>query len=78
MLRRDIAIFILNYFQAHKMFSSGIVEDLNNKAKVTVKTILRVPHVHNQEAPENIGADNFIKSGAETGPSATGTSATES
>ena len=37
MLRRDIAIFILNYFKAHKMFSSGIVEDLNNKAKVTVK-----------------------------------------
>jgi len=28
---------ILNYFRAKKMFSSGIVEGLNNKAKVTMR-----------------------------------------
>ena len=28
---------ILNYFRARKMFSSGIVEGLNNKAKVTMR-----------------------------------------
>ncbi len=28
---------ILNYFHAHKQFSSGIVEGLNNKAKVTMR-----------------------------------------
>ena len=28
---------ILNYFRARKAFSSGIVEGLNNKAKVTVR-----------------------------------------
>lgn len=28
---------ILNYFRARKHFSSGIVEGLNNKAKVTMR-----------------------------------------
>jgi len=28
---------ILNYFRAHKMLSSGVVEGLNNKAKVTMR-----------------------------------------
>jgi transposase len=28
---------ILNYFRAKKMFSSGVVEGLNNKAKVTMR-----------------------------------------
>jgi transposase len=28
---------ILNYFHARKQFSSGIVEGLNNKAKVTMR-----------------------------------------
>jgi transposase len=28
---------ILNYFRAHKMISSGVVEGLNNKAKVTMR-----------------------------------------
>jgi len=28
---------ILNWFKAKKAFSSGIVEDLNNKVKVTVR-----------------------------------------
>ncbi|WP_205744351.1 transposase [Dyella sp. M7H15-1] len=28
---------ILNYFRARKQFSSGIVEGLNNKAKVTMR-----------------------------------------
>jgi hypothetical protein len=28
---------ILNYFQAQKLISSGVVEGLNNKAKVTVR-----------------------------------------
>jgi transposase len=28
---------ILNYFRAHKLFSSGVVEGLNNKAKVTMR-----------------------------------------
>ena len=33
----------LNYFQAQKLLSAGVVERLNNKAKVT--KILRVPHL---------------------------------
>jgi hypothetical protein len=28
---------ILNYFRAHKLLSSGVVEGLNNKAKVTMR-----------------------------------------
>ncbi|WP_018310877.1 transposase, partial [Cupriavidus sp. UYPR2.512] len=28
---------ILNYFRARKQFSSGVVEGLNNKAKVTMR-----------------------------------------
>jgi transposase len=28
---------ILNYFKAKKLFSSGVVEGLNNKAKVTMR-----------------------------------------
>ena len=28
---------ILNYFKAHKQFSSGVIEGLNNKAKVTMR-----------------------------------------
>ena len=28
---------ILNYFRAQKLFSSGVVEGLNNKAKVTLR-----------------------------------------
>ena len=28
---------LLNYFQARKAFSSGIIEGLNNKAKVTMR-----------------------------------------
>jgi transposase len=28
---------ILNYFRAQKMFSSGVIEGLNNKAKVTMR-----------------------------------------
>ena len=36
MLRRHRDL-ILNYFKAKKMFSSGIVEGLNNKAKVTMR-----------------------------------------
>jgi transposase len=28
---------ILNYFRAQKMISSGVVEGLNNKAKVTLR-----------------------------------------
>ena len=36
MLRRHRDL-ILNYFKARKMFSSGIVEGLNNKAKVTMR-----------------------------------------
>jgi len=28
---------ILNYFKARKLFSSGIIEGLNNKAKVTMR-----------------------------------------
>jgi hypothetical protein len=31
---------LLNYFRARKAYSSGVIEGLNNKAKVT---ILRVP-----------------------------------
>jgi transposase len=35
-LRQDQEL-ILNYFRAQKMISSGVVEGLNNKAKVTVR-----------------------------------------
>jgi len=28
---------ILNYFRAQKLISGGVVEDLNNKAKVTLR-----------------------------------------
>ncbi len=28
---------ILNYFRAHKLFSSGVLEGLNNRAKVTMR-----------------------------------------
>jgi len=35
---------ILNYFRAQKLLSSGVVEGLNNKAKVTMRTI-RFPHL---------------------------------
>ncbi len=32
---------LLNYFRARKAFSSGIVEGLNNKAKVTMRRAYR-------------------------------------
>jgi transposase len=34
---RDHRELILNYFRAQKMLSSGVVEGLNNKAKVTIR-----------------------------------------
>ena len=34
---RDHCELILNYFRAQKLLSSGIVEGLNNKAKVTMR-----------------------------------------
>jgi transposase len=34
---RDHRELILNYFRAQKLFSSGVVEGLNNKAKVTMR-----------------------------------------
>jgi transposase len=34
---RDHRQLILNYFRAQKMFSSGVVEGLNNKAKLTMR-----------------------------------------
>ena len=34
---RSHRILVLNYFHARKMFSSGVVEGLNNKAKVTMR-----------------------------------------
>ena len=36
---------ILNYFRAQKLLSSGVVEGLNNKAKVTMRKPLRFPHL---------------------------------
>jgi transposase len=36
---------ILNYFRAKKLLSSGVVEGLNNKAKVTMRKILWIPHL---------------------------------
>jgi len=38
---------ILNYFRAQKLFSRGVVEGLNNKAKVTMRKsygFQRLPH----------------------------------
>ena len=32
-----IAALLLNYFRAKKQFSSGVIEGLNNKAKVTLR-----------------------------------------
>ena len=34
---REHRELILNYFRAQKMLSSGVVEGLNNKAKVTMR-----------------------------------------
>ena len=34
---RDYRELILNYFRAQKLLSSGVVESLNNKAKVTMR-----------------------------------------
>ena len=36
---------LLNYFKARKEFSSGVVEGLDNKAKVTIEKIVRLPHL---------------------------------
>jgi hypothetical protein len=36
---------ILNYFRAQKLLSSGVVEGLNNKAKVTMRKIVRFSHL---------------------------------
>jgi transposase len=36
---------ILNYFRAQKPISSGVVEGLNNKAKVTNEKIVRLSHL---------------------------------
>src|SRR5947208_9851530 len=36
---------ILNYFRAQKLISSGVVEGLNNKAKITMRKILWLSHV---------------------------------
>lgn len=36
---------LLNYFRARKQFSSGIVEGLNNKDKVTMRKVLRLANV---------------------------------
>jgi len=30
---------LLNYFKARKQYSSGVIEGLNNKAKVTVRNL---------------------------------------
>jgi Transposase len=38
---REHRQLILNYFRAQKMLSSGVVEGLNNKAKVTMRKSLR-------------------------------------
>ena len=35
--RRNQRELILNYFRAQKLISSGVVEGLNNKAKVTMR-----------------------------------------
>jgi transposase len=45
---------LLNYFKAWKQFSSGVVEGLNNKAKVTIRRsygfrtfrVLELVHAH--------------------------------
>jgi hypothetical protein len=36
-LQRNHRELILNYFRAQKLLSSGVVEGLNNKAKVTMR-----------------------------------------
>ena len=35
---------LLNYFLARKAFSSGVIEGLNNKAKVTMRKSYGFPH----------------------------------
>ena len=37
---------ILNYFRAQKLISSGFVEGLNNKAKVTMRKSVPVRRTH--------------------------------
>ena len=53
-LGRQIRGTILNYFRAQKLISSGVVEGLNNKAKVTLRKsygfrtyrVLELAHYH--------------------------------
>ena len=42
---RSHRALILNYFRARKQLSSGVVEGLNNKAKLTMRKIIRLPHL---------------------------------
>ena len=42
---REHRELILNYFRDQKLLSSGVVEGLNNKAKVTMKRFSRNPHI---------------------------------
>jgi hypothetical protein len=42
---REHRELILNYFRAQKLLSSGVVEGLNNKARVTNEKTLRFPHL---------------------------------
>jgi transposase len=45
MTLRSHRALILNYFRARMQFSSGMVEGLNNMAKLTMRKILRLPHL---------------------------------
>jgi len=56
---------ILNYFRAQKLLSSGVVEGLNNKAKVTMRKSLWLPNVPSPRtrslslACQTAGAGNY-------------------
>ena len=49
---RSHRTLILNYFRARKQYSSGVVEGLNNKAKLTMRKSygFRTFHVHGNRA----------------------------
>ena len=66
---RSHRALILNYFRARKQFSSGVVEGLNNKAKLTMRKSYGFRTFHVTETalyhalgklPEPDVADNFL------------------
>jgi len=50
---------ILNYFRARKEFSSGVIEGLNNKAKVTMRKSYGFRIIHLANCPSRNSPTEF-------------------